>query len=204
VPIWVVRRGVTLLLPALCYGTAVLAYSLWRRQRSLAAGLVVSVCLAAEVLPLRHIRNEAYYAGASRHISALSSLLPSGSRLLFDAQLRGLGIPQTLWANYDLPAYLVAANDLPRLRELVRSFQGAPAFWINDGISRPPSGPGLTSTPVALYEFVITTPLLDVGSAPGASAQWNYTIGIYALQAQQAKASHEESSSGMLSNSTAD
>jgi hypothetical protein len=130
------------------------------------------------------LRREGYYGGLQRHLAALAALIPPRSRLLYGGQLSGSGIPQTLWAEYDLPAYLMAANDFTHIRTLVNSFAPSPVFWINNGASAPPHGRGIVATPIALYEFALTTPALDVGSAPGASTHWDYTIGLYRLRAE--------------------
>ncbi len=184
VPIWVIRRAVTVLLPALCFSVVLLADTVRRRAHWSVALLVLAVALAGQLPSLLQSRREGYYGGTQRHLATLATLIPPRSRLLYDAHLTGSGIPQSLWAEYDLPAYLMADNDFTRIHDLVNALAPSPVFWVNNGASAPPHGRGIAATPIALYEFALTTPALDVGSAPGASTHWDYTIGLYALRAE--------------------
>jgi hypothetical protein len=184
IPIWMLRRAVAVVLPALCLGLAFLCE--WGAQRwhwSVAAALFV-LGVAGEVPPLQQLRLEPYYVGGLRHVQALATLIPPGARLLFDSRIVSSGLPPALWAQRDLPAYLVAGNDLAHIRELARQLDGAPLFWLSSGTTPPPQGEGITATPIALYEFLLTTPALDVGSTPLTSINWDYTVGLYSLRVE--------------------
>jgi hypothetical protein len=182
VPIWTVRRAVSLVLPAFCIGVAFLSTIAPARWRAPAAALLFCLGMSGQLPSWIELRDSAYYRGAMRHTQAIATLLPPGARLLFDANLVASGLAQTLWAERDLPAYFFASADTTRLQELVASFAGAPVYWLNDGSSLPPQAAGIEATPVALYEFLLATPALDIAATRGAGVNWDYTVGVYSLR----------------------
>jgi hypothetical protein len=182
VPIWMVRRAVTVLLPALCLGVALLCRVTTERSHWSLAVVLFGLTAAGEWHSLSPVWRRGYYIGATRHADAVAALISPGARLLIDGDLIGSGLDVTLWAEHDWPAYFLASADRSRIIELASALQGKPLYWISDGSMPPPQGGRLRATPVALYEFILFTPVLDTRAAPGASANWQYTFALYALE----------------------
>jgi len=198
VPIWAVRRAVTVVLPAFCFGLAALCA--WAAQRwhwSVAVvGLVAG--MAGQIRPLQALRGEPFYLGSIRHVQAVAALIPDGACLFFAPELVTSGLAPMLWAERDLPAYLLAREDTARIRELAASLDGAPVYWLSNGTSIPPQAPDIAVTPVALYEFVLSTPKLDAGSAPLTGANWDYKIGVYSLRVVTSSAGNSTAEEGAI------
>jgi hypothetical protein len=183
VPIWAARRALTVVLPAACLGLAILSRAVAKRWHWTAGAALLCAAIWGEARLFWQLRSESnYYQGATRHVQAIAALVPAGSLLLFDGQLVTSGLPPTLWAQRDLPAYFFSAADTSRVTELATSSSAAAVFWISDGSAAPPHGPGIEVTPVALYEFVITTPRLDVGAPLGSAVNWQSTIALYRIR----------------------
>jgi hypothetical protein len=182
VPIWMIRRAVTVLLPALCLGVALLCRAVAQQWHWSVAAAIFALTAAGEVRSLRPLWQGGYYAGATRHVEAVAALIQPGARLFIDNRLIGSGLDVSLWLEHDWPVYFLAASDRSRIRELAVRFEGAPLYWLSDGNSPPPQGGRILTTPIALYQFVLFTPVLDTRSAPGATANWEYSIGLYSLR----------------------
>lgn len=180
IPIWTARRALTVVFPAACVGLALLCQAVMQRWHWAAAALLFCAGLAGEGRLFWQLRSESnYYRGATRHVQAIATLIAPGASLLVDGQLVASGLATTLWTQRDLPAYLFSTGDSERIAQLAAALAGAPVYWISDGRQPLPHGPGIDLMPVALYEFVITTPMLDAGSPLGSSASWQTTIALY-------------------------
>jgi len=183
IPIWTARRAVTVVLPATCVGLAVLCHAIVRRWHWTAAALLLCGGLFNESHLFWQLRSEAdYYRGAARDVKAIATLIEPGATLLIDGQLVASHLAATLWAQRDLPAFLLAAADTDQIAELAAALGDGPVYWLSSGTQPLPHGPGIQLTPVALYEFVITTPNLDVGSSLGSAASWELSIALYRLR----------------------
>lgn len=185
VPIWTVRRAATIVLPVFCLGVGLLCYRVARRWHWPAAVALCSLALAGQALPFAKLGWEPYYQGGLRHIRAVAALLPFNAALLFDSQLTGWGFAPALWAERDLPAYIVLGNDPRRITTLLRSLNGMRLYWISNGILPPPRIPGIAVRPLALYEFALLTPSLDFGTSFGTDNVWDSTVAIYSLHVSQ-------------------
>ncbi len=182
VPIWSVRRSVTVVLPALCIGMALLCRFIGSRWHWLVAAPILMASIEAQIPQLVGLREPHFYRESRRHVQAIAAMIPSGAVVLYDVQLTALGLAPTLWAEWDVPAYLLSPNDAFDLQQLVTALDGRPLYWLSTGTTPPPRADGVVVTPVALYSFLLATPLLDVDLAPHVSASWEYSIGVYALQ----------------------
>lgn len=185
IPLWTVRRGVTVVLPALCFGLASLCHRAAQRWHWSVAAVVFILGVCGQTPPLQQLREGSYYGGAIRHVNAVATLIPPGSRLVFDSKLASSGFAPTLWAEWDLPAYLCDPRDLSRIRELATSLDGAPLYWLSNGRDAPPQGGGIMATPVALYEFVLSTPTNEIDPTSPTSVHWDYTVGLYSLRVRK-------------------
>ncbi len=188
VPIWTVRRAATIVLPALCLGVAFLCRATAQRWHSGVALLVLSAALAGQAAPFAKLSQRQYYQGGWRDIEAIGALLQPGACLIVDAQLVGWGFDVALWAEHDLPAYLVSAADAGRIAKLVRSFDGIPVYWLTNSDAGPPRIPGTRIQPVALYEFTLSTPPSDMGSRSAKPTHWDSAISVYSLRHSDGKA----------------
>lgn len=186
IALWTVRRALTVVLPALCFGLASLCYQTGQRWHWSVAAVVFVVGVGGQIPPLQQLRQGPYFADATRHVNAVATLIPPGARLAFDSKLASSGLPPTLWAERDLPAYLLDPKDTARIRELAASLNGAPLYWLSNGKDDPPRGGGVVATPVALYEFALSTPTTEIDSGPTTRIGWDYTIGLYSLRVLQA------------------
>jgi hypothetical protein len=182
VPIWSVRRSVTVVLPALCLGLAILCQWVARRWHWALAVVLFAAGIGGQLPASRLLWAEPNYQGARRHVAAVAALIPPGAVVLYDSGLAGSGLAPMLWARRDAPAFFISPSDTTRIAELAHSLRGRPIYWINNGSNQPPRGDGIVAVPVALYEFVLTTPRLEIAAAPGVSATWDYPIGIYMLR----------------------
>jgi hypothetical protein len=181
VPIWTVRRAATIVLPAFCLGVGLLCYRVVRRFHWPLAVAICSLALAGQAIPFAKLGWQPYYQGGLRHIRAVAATLPPKAALLFDPQLVGWGFASALWAERDLPAYLLLRNNARRIATLLRSLNGIPLYWISNGVLPPPRIPGVAVKPLALYEFALLTPNLDLGGSFGTDNAWDATVAIYSL-----------------------
>jgi hypothetical protein len=196
VPIWAARRALTVLLPALCLGLALLCQFVARRWHWTAAALLFCSGLLGEGRLFWQFRGEVgYYRDATRHVQAIGALIEPGASLLIDNQLVATHLAPSLWAQYNLHATLLAPQDGERVAELTHALSGTPLYWVSSGGDQLPRHPGLTLKPVAMYEFVITTPQLDVGSPLGAAANWELPIALYRINGGERGAAHAASDS---------
>jgi hypothetical protein len=189
IPIWTVRRAVTVVLPAFCLGAAWLCCSVARRWHRAAAILVCAAALVGQAVPFQKLWQGHYYAGSLRHVQAISALLPPRACLIFDSDLAGWGFDTALWAERDLPAYLLSRFDTKHISKLVQTFHEMPVFWISDGYTPPPRLQGITITPIALYQFALSTPPPDIGASPAVPVKWNATVGVYLMAVSKQGAS---------------
>ena len=98
VPIWTARRAVTMVLPALCVGLALLCGALARRWHWMPAAIVFCAGMLGEGPLLWQLRsNPGLYRGATRHVQAIAALVPPHATLLFDGHLVASGLATTLW-----------------------------------------------------------------------------------------------------------
>jgi hypothetical protein len=86
--------------------------------------------------------------------------------VLIDPRITAYGFASQLWVTGDRVAYLIADNDSRHLTMLASTFAERPLYWVGDGNAPIPIAPGVRLNPVALYQFVLTTPKLEVGSSP--------------------------------------
>jgi hypothetical protein len=183
VPMWLIRRAVVVVFPALCVGAVRLCTWAAQARRWWLAVAIALLTVGAQGRAFLALRQPPYYRNTLRHVHSLAALIPSGARVLYDTQLVGTGLAETLWAERDLPAYFLAAGEPGRIRELLAGFAGAPTYWMSTGATAPPHGQGISATPIAFYEFVVSTPALDIGADPAAaSTNWDFTIGLYQLR----------------------
>jgi hypothetical protein len=187
-PLWTVRRAATIVLPAFGLGIAFLCDALARRRRWLLAGLIFSLAVAGQAVPFAPLAREPYYRGGWRQIQAIAALLPPGATLILDNHLIGWGFDTALWAERDLPAYFLPPSSAGQMSNLVRSLDRLPVYWLSDSVMLPPQIPGITVTPVALYEFPLLTPPVDASSAHPTSTTWGATVAVYSLQTSEQKA----------------
>lgn len=185
VPLWTVRRAAPIVLPAFGLGVAFLCATLARRRHWMLAGLVFSFAVAGQALPFATLAQEPYYRGGRRQIQAIAALLPPGAGLIFDSQLIGWGFDTALWAERDLPAYFLPPSSVGQMSNLVRSLDRLPVYWMSDGVTPPPQIPGITVTPVALYEFTLLTPPVDTGASHPTNTTWGATVAVYSLQTSE-------------------
>jgi hypothetical protein len=180
VPIWTARRALTVVFPAACVGLALLCQAVRQRWHWSVAALILCAGLAGEARLFWELRSESsYYRGATRHVQAIAALIAPGAALLVDGQLVASGVATSLWTQRDLPTYFFSAGDSERIAQLAAALAATPVYWISDGQQPLPHGRGIELIPVALYEFVITTPMLDAGSPLGSSANWQTTMALY-------------------------
>ena len=182
VPIWLVRRAATIVLPAFCLGVALLCQTVARRWHWVAAVLVLCLAVAGQARPFAQLRGTPYYQGGLQDVEAVAAMLPSHACLLFDTPLTAWGFAPALWAERDLPAYLLSRYDAPHILRVLQAVNGLPVFWLGDGHAPPPRIPGVVATRVGSYPFTVLTPTLDAKTPPGSSNLWNYTVAVYALQ----------------------
>jgi hypothetical protein len=181
IPIWTVRRAATVVLPAFCLGAAWLCRSVARRWHYTAAILVCAAAVLGQTVSFRKLWQAPYYEGSLRHIEAISALLPPRACLIFDSNLAGWGFDTALWSERDLPAYLLSRFDTKHISKLVQTFDGMPVFWIGNGYKAPPRLQGITITPIALYEFALRTPPLDISASPAVPFSWEAGLGVYSM-----------------------
>ena len=181
IPTWAVRRAATVVLPAFCLGAAWLCCSVARRWHYAAAILVCAAAVLGQTVPFRKLWQVQYYGGSLRHVQAISALLPPRACLIFDSNLAGWGFDTALWSERDLPAYLLSHFDANRISKLVQTFDGMPVFWIGNGYTAPPRLQGITITPIALYEFALSTPPPDIGASPAVPVNWEATLAVYSM-----------------------
>jgi hypothetical protein len=184
VPIWMVRRAATIVLPALCLGVAVLCDTVARRWHWSVAALLVGLAGAGQARPFAQLRWTPYYQDGLRHVQAVAAMLPPRACLFFDVPLTAWGFGPALWAERDLPAYYLSRYDPALILRMVRALDGLPVYWMGDRRSPPPQIAGLVATRIGSYDFTTLTPTLDSKTRPGASNLWHYTVVVYALQAQ--------------------
>jgi hypothetical protein len=184
VPIWVIRRSATIVLPALCLGVVVLCQVAGRRWHRAAAAPILFLAIAGQARPFAQLRLPPYYQGGLGHLEAVAAMLPRPAVLIFDTQLATWGFAPGLWAEHDMPAYIISRFDVPYIQALVRALDGLPVYWIGDNHAPTPAVPGVTVTRVGSYPFTTLTPTLDKHTSPGMSNQWNLTAVVYALRLQ--------------------
>ncbi len=182
VPIWLVRRAATIVLPAFCLGVVLLCQSIARRWHWAAAALVFCLAIGGQAKPFAQLRGTPYYQGGLQDVQAVAAMLPPRACLLFDTPLTAWGFAPALWAEHDLPAYLLSRYDTPHILRVLQALNGLPVYWMGDGHAPPPRIPGVVATRVGSYPFTVLTPTLDAKTAPGSSNLWNYTVVAYALQ----------------------
>lgn len=182
VPIWVVRRAATIVLPAFCFGVALLCHAVARRWHWSASVLLCGLALAGQITPFWQLRSKPYYQGGLRNIQAVAKMLPPGAVLFFDTPLTAWGFPSGLWAERDLPAYLLSRFDPTRVALVLQALKGRPVYWICQDRIPPPRFPGLVATRTGSYQFLLLTPTLDIRTSPGNSNQWRASLAIYFLQ----------------------
>jgi len=182
VAIWLVRRAVPIVMPGLCLGVALLCSDLAARRHLTLAVAATVLAIGGQATALRTLQREPYYLGAGRHVEAISALIPSGACVLYDGSLVAMELAPMLWAERDLPAYLLSSDDSQTIHDVATSLAGMPLYWINSGASAPPDIQGMNATAVARYEFVLATPGLDLNAAPGAMANWELSFGVYELR----------------------
>ena len=187
VAIWAIRRGVTVVLPAMCLSLALLAHWMGQRWHWAVGVALVGGALAAEFPAARHLWEQPYYRGSLRQVEAVATFLPPGAVVLYDGQLIGSGFASVIWTLYDTPAYFFAFNDTKRIGEIEKKLPGTPLYWMSQGSSQPPHGDGITSVPIASYEFALTTPQLDIGPSSMTSFTWDYSVALYALRSERQK-----------------
>jgi hypothetical protein len=185
VPIWEVRRAATIVLPALCLGVAFLAQAAARRWHWSAGALLVCLAIAGQAMPFAQLRLAPYYQDSLRHVRAVAAMLQPDAVLLFDKPLTAWGLGPALWAEYDLPAYVLSRFDALHIAKVLGSLEGRPVYWIGDGRTPPPQIQGVNVTGVGRYQFTLLTPTLDSRTRPGMSNVWNLTATIYRLQPQR-------------------
>jgi hypothetical protein len=185
VPIWVVRRAATIVLPAACLGVAILCTTIARRWHWSAAALIVGLAMAGQFKPFAQLRWTPYYQNGLRQSQAVAAMLPEHAVLLVDSTLTGWGLAPTLWAQHDLPAYYLSRFDAASISTLLQAFNTLPVYWI--GSAWAPQIPGVTVTRVGSSELALLTPTLDRKTAPGSSNQWNFRVVVYALQTAGSK-----------------
>jgi hypothetical protein len=180
VPIWAIRRSVTVVVPALCLGAADL---LLRRTSRFAGAALFAACVGAALPTFVPLWSQPLYKGARHHVAVISNFISPRSCVLMDAALAGSGIAPMLWAELDTPVFLLDADNTDELSELAEKLRHCPMYWLAIGDTRPPVGMGFTLTPVARYDFSHTTPKLE----PSASAQevvtWATSVAIYRVKA---------------------
>src|SRR5579862_441910 len=183
IAIWTVRRALTVVLPALCVGVAYLCSAWARRGHWAAAAGLLCAGLAGEAPLFWQLHHGAgFYQQAGRHIDALGTLIEPDATVLVDGELVALGLAPALWARQDLPAYLLATGDAEHIAELVDALDAGPIYWLCRGTQPLPHGHGFELVPVALYEFEISTPLLDVDAPLGAAATWETRVALYRIR----------------------
>lgn len=182
VPIWVVRRAATLVLPAFCLGAAFLCYSVARRWHWSVAALLFFMTIVGQVRPFAQLRWTPYYQGGLEHVRAVGDMVPANACLLYDAPLAAWGFAQGLWAERDLPAYLLSRFDGLRIIQVLQALDGVPVYWLAEGRAPIPQPIGFSLTRVGSYSFQVLTPTLDEKTPPGANNQWNSTVAVYAVK----------------------
>jgi hypothetical protein len=84
-----------------------------------------------------------------------------------------------LWVNGRNPPYYVADNDREGLKILARTLTGHRLYWIGDGNGPTPIADGVRLIPIGLYQFVLSTPQLELGADPQATIASEVALAIY-------------------------
>jgi len=186
VPIWLVRRAAAIALPALCLGAAVVCVGLSRRLHWVVAASIFGLALAGQVGRFNQLRWTPYYEGGSGHVRALADRLPAGACVLYDGPLTGWGFAQALWAERDMPAYLVRRFDSMLVLQVLLALDGWPVYWVTESRWTPPQPFGFSVALLGTYSFSMLTPTLDEKTEPGMSNEWNRTIALYEFRPLEA------------------
>lgn len=183
VPIWAIRRAVTLVVPALSLGLGVLVAAGYQRGRGVAflASLLLVATLVTSLPALTSLRRTPLYSGASHHVRMMDHLIERDSVALIDPRLTGYGFAAQLWVTGNRPAYYVADNDHQRMLRLARGLRDRTLVWVGDGNAPLPAVPGLRLAPIGLYQFVLATPRLELGAKPLETVGTEVTLSVYRL-----------------------
>ncbi|MCK6555489.1 hypothetical protein L6Q96_13065 [Candidatus Binatia bacterium] len=182
VPIWVARRAATIVVPALCLGVVFLCQTAAQRLHWSIAAAVFCFAVAAQAGPFAQLRWTPYYRGSLHHIEAVGAMLPPGACVFFDAPLTAWGFAPALWADRDLPGYLLSRYDGKRIAQMLRALNGMPVYWIGESRAPPPRVPGFTAIRIGSHAVTVLTPTLDTRTEPGSSSLWNRTVVVYSFK----------------------
>jgi hypothetical protein len=137
-----------------------------------------------ESLPtLWTLRRSELYAGAAHHVRSIEHLVGDDAVLLIDPRLTAYGFAALLWVGGGNPSYYVADNDREGLNVLTRSLEGRRLYWIGDGNGPAPIADRVHFDPIALYQFVLSTPRLELRADPLAITASEVALAIYRVAA---------------------
>jgi hypothetical protein len=147
VPLWIGRRFVPILLPALAVFTAaVLARAAQARHYLVLALLIATASVFVPAVRLLPWLRRPVYPPAATHLLRVTALLEPGAVILAE---RSTTLPSqilaSLWGLGDAVPYLLDASDMAAAPALVRSLSGTPMYWLS--LSEHP-------VPTALRPFV--------------------------------------------------